>query len=641
MQVVPNPVVQAAPAPQAPAQPVGAPIQRPEAAIVAKKSAPEMQALQQQAAQSAQLGQVGTRSQIDSLKARVQSVDLQGTVPPPELGNLETVQKYGGMALSTVGSGIAAIGRAGKNYFAGGFIEAHDNRALGSSVSASAQTHLDRATGIRANADSLGASRDRLTALLDAPDPDWGQVDNVLKEVAQHFESGGLATDMITAARQALWNDPSKSREVVAAINVAQPIMRASADSLQAKAQALQAVGTGLSAEGNRGIVRNTVDVVQKANPIVSGVNFVAQAVAASENAQNFAEALSSGAGKLIQGSALTGIMIGGGALQIVSEGIELAQNRELRNKALDRVEMAQALLADGPGRTKMADEFDAKAKELENPETRMGKMKKFFFGTNAADVATLKAKAAEIRKLGAAPVSDEARTVAQQIINRADTGFKAVKMLKNVLGIAAGAVAIVAAVATMATPVGWALAGVALAAAVGCAIYTKVKTSQRQGKIDDLNGVIQQSQIKQQTKGQQIEQLNAQIQELQLGLQPQIREKSMIPEPRTPEQDLRYRALDSAITKSQDTLVQLRDQLQTLQQEVVALQGMATEATGQLLGASPDEAAKHIIEGVRRGDAQMRYLAQAVLGVPNVDMLKEADAIQLLKRGMSLDPSK
>lgn len=637
-----NQQVQALPQAQ-PAQRVGAPIQMPEGIKVEKKTAAELQQLQQKSVQASQLGQVGTRAQIDALKARVENIDMQGAAPPPELGTLATVQKYGGMALSTVGGGLAGGARAVKNYFAGGFIEAHDNRTLGGNVTGAAQIQLQKASDLRSSADKLGENRTQLNTLLAADEPDWQQIDTVLKEVSGHFESAGLATDTIFAARQALWNDPSKTREVIAAISAAQPIMRACADSVQSKGQALQEVGESLTHEGNRGAVRNTVDVVQKVTPIVSATNFIAQGVSASKTAQSFADTLSSGAGQLVQGSALTGIMVGGGALQIVSEGIELYQNVGQLNKSLDRVEMARALLSDGPGRDKMAAEFDKKANELENPQTRMGKIGMFFSrkSSRLEEVAELRAKAAAIRKLPAGPISDEAKAVAQQVVKRADIGFKAIKIMKNILGIAAGAVAIAVAVGALATPVGWALAGAALAATVGCAIYCKVKGSQRQGKIDDLKGVIQQSTLKQETKGQQIQQLQAQIQEVRLGLEPQIREKDHLPEDRNPAQELRFQSLDSSIKKSQATLAQLEGQLQTLQTEVRDLRAISSEASVQLLGASPDEGAKQIIAGVKAGNAEMRYLAQTVLGVPNVDLLPEGDAIALLKRGMSLDPSK
>ncbi len=635
---------QVQPLPQAqPAQRVGAPIQMPEGIKVEKKTATELQQLQQKSAQASQLGQVGTRAQIDALKARVENMDMQGAAPPPELGALDTVAKYGGMALSTVGGGLAGAGRAVKNYFAGGFIEAHDNRSLGGNVSQTAQGLQTRATDLRSGADTLAQQRTQLSDLLNADDPDWGKIDGVLKDVGAQLEKAGLPTESVSAARQALYGDITKVRDVLGTISAAMPVMRAMADSAQSKSEALGDLGASLTHEGNRGAVRNTVDVVQKVTPIVSATNFIAQGVSASKTAQSFADTLSSGAGQLVQGGALTGIMVGGGALQIVSEGIELYQNVGLVNKALDRVEMARALLADGPGRDKMAAEFDKKANELENPQTRMGKIGMFFSrkSSRLEEVADLRAKAAAIRKLPAGPISDEAKTVAQQVVKRADIGFKAIKIMKNVLGIAAGAVAIAVAVGALATPVGWALAGAALAATVGCAIYCKVKGSQRQGKIDDLKGVIQQSTIKQETKGQQIQQLQGQIQQIQGGLAPQIHEQNRLTEPRRPEQELRFQSLGSSISKSRATLAELQGQLETLQTEVRDLRAISSEASVQLLGASPDEGAKQIIAGVKAGNAEMRYLAETVLGVPHVDMLPEADAIKLLKRGMSLDPSK
>ncbi|PIQ27007.1 hypothetical protein COW36_16145 [bacterium (Candidatus Blackallbacteria) CG17_big_fil_post_rev_8_21_14_2_50_48_46] len=625
-----------------PVQKLAAPVQMPQGVVVEKKSAEDLQALQQKSDQSKQLGQVGTRAQIDHLKARVEQMDMQGVEPLPELSTLDTVQKYGGMLLSGTGTVLAAPFKMAKSHFTSGFVEASENREMGSNLTDTGKLQGIRSESLGKSVEALGSLREKLSSLLQADEPNWGEVDKTLKEVGTHLEAAGLPTESVNAARQTLWGDPSKSREVLNTINVAQPIMRVLAESAKKKSETLQELGGEYTSEGNRTIVQNTATILQATTPVVSAVNFIAQGVDAAKNAKSFMASLADGGGKVLQGGALTGVMVGGGALQIVGEGIDMYKNASRLNTALNRVEMARGLLADAPGRNQMATEFENKAKELENPQTTLGKISLFFSrkSSRLEKVAELKAKAAAIRSLPAGEPSKEAKAVAQQIIKRADMGFKALKIAKNVLGIAAGAVAIAVAVGALATPVGWALAGAALAATVGLAIYSKVKSSQRQGKIDDLKGVQQQASLKMETKQTQLDTLKGQIQKTQGHIQAQIREQNQLLQPYSPADQLKFNSLDASIKTSKETLKTLTESSEKLEQEINELKGIQTEAVFQLLGASPEDAAKLIYKGVLAGKPEMRYLAEKVLNVPSPELMPEKEAVQVMMRGMSLNPT-
>jgi hypothetical protein len=621
---------------------VSAPIQMPKNIVIEKKTSDEMQQIQQKSNQSKELGIVGTRAQIDDLKARVNNMDMQGVEPAPEIGTLETLAKYGGTALSVTGSVLAAPFKMVKSHLTSGFVEAAENRELGSHFSKSGDAQINRAQEMRGSAEQLGDLRTQLTELLAADEPDWTKVDTALKEVGTHLDSAGFSSASVDTARSQLWNDPSSVREVLNTISAVQPIIRTMADSVQSKGETLKEKGGDLTSEGTRTALQNTMTVVQTAAPVINTINFISQGVQAAQNSQSFAATLAEGGGKLLNGAALTGVVVGAGALQIVGEGIDMYKNATRLNSALNRVEMARGMLADAPARAKMAAKFEAQAKELEAPQTKMGKISLFFSrkSSRLEKASELKAKAAAIRALPVGAPSKEARIVAEQIIKRADTGFKMLKIAKNVLGIVAGAVAIAVAVGAMATPVGWAIAGTALAATVGCAIYCKVKSSQRQGKIDDIKGVQTQTALKIETKQNQIGQMNGQVQEISAHISQQIQEQNRLLQPLSDSDQVRFNSLDASITASKETLKTLKSSLEGLEQDVTSLKEMQKEAVIQLLGASPEEAAKVIYAGAKAGNREMIYLAENVLNVPSCQVMPEKDAVQLLMRGMSLNPN-
>lgn len=609
---------------------------------VRTKTPEELLALQQKAQQSRALGIVGTRAQINDLKARVKQMPMQNVEPLPELSGLQTFKKYGGTVLSGIGTAIKTPFTAAAGYLSGEFVEGAQNRSLGGTLSTAGKEQLARAGQLKDNATQLGTLRQQIENQLTLDEPDLEQLDTLLKDAGALLKDAGLPESAINEARQHLGNNPLKVREALGQMNAAQSIMNVMSESIGSKGKVMKDRGGSMLHEGNRYIAQGVNTLSQLTTPVVSLTNVIAQTVHASSQARNLVETVSSGAGQLISGGALSGVMIGGGALQIVGEGLDMYQNVNKLNKSLNRVEMARAVLKSGPEREQMALEFEKKAQELENPRTRLGKIKNFFSrnSSRTEEIAKLKAKATAVRSMGSEAVSEEAKAVANQIVKRADTRFKIAKIVKNVVGIAAGAIAIAVAAGALATPVGWAVAGVALAGSVGLAIYSKVKTSQRQGKIDDLQKVQQQCQLKMNTKTEQKAQLTEQIRQTEQLIGQQIQDQNRVANSDLPADKLKFNALEASITTSKATLTELKAQLEQIDTDLTELEGMQKESTLQLLGASPQAGAKAIFDGVKARNPAMVYLAESVLKVPGVDLLPEKEAIKLLARGMRLEPN-
>lgn len=608
---------------------------------VRTKTPEELLALQQKAQQSKALGIVGTRAQIDDLKARVKQMPMQNVAPPPELSGMQTFKKYGGTILGGIGTAIKTPFTAAAGYLSGEIVEGAQNRSLGNVINKVGKDQLARAGQLKENATQLGSLRQQIESQLQLDEPDSAKLDTLLKDAGALLKDAGLPETAIDEARQHPGNI-FKLRDALSQLPAAQMIMNAMSESIGSKGQLMKDRGGSMLHEGNRYIAQGINTVSQLTTPVVSLTNVIAQTVHASNQARSLVETVSSGAGKLISGGALSGVMIAGGALQIVGEGLDMYQNVNKLNKSLNRVEMARAVLKSGPEREQMALEFEKKAQELENPQTRMGKIKNFFSrdSSRTEEIAKLKAKAVAVRSMGSEPVSEEAKAVANQIVKRADTKFKIAKIVKNVVGIAAGAIAIAVAAGALATPVGWAIAGVALAGSVGLAIYSKVKTSQRQGKIDDLQKVQQQCQLKMNTKTEQKAQLTEQIRQTEQLIGQQIQDQNRVANSERPADKLTFDELEGSITTSKATLTELKAQLAQLDTDLSELEGMQKESTLQLLGASPQAGAKAIFEGVKARNPAMIYLAESVLKVPGVDLLPEKDAIKLLARGMRLEPN-
>jgi hypothetical protein len=181
-----------------------------------------------------------------------------------------------------------------------------------------------------------------------------------------------------------------------------------------------------------------------------------------------------------------------GGGLQILTEAVEMKQNITKLTGAMNRKDHAEAIL-DPTKRAAQIATLEKEVASLKNP----GWFKRLTSNTEErnAEITQKEAAIQSLRDMGDRKPSDEAAAVAQQVIDRAHTGFKAFRIVKNVLGIAAGAVAIAVAVGAMATPVGWALGGAALLATGIAFAYNKYKAGEREDKVNSL--VAQRTAIK------------------------------------------------------------------------------------------------------------------------------------------------
>lgn len=286
--------------------------------------------------------------------------------------------------------------------------------------------------------------------------------------------------------------------------------------------------------------------------------------------------------------AAATGAAFGG--LQIVTEAVALRRNIGRLSEAPTRRENAELVLIPPEGRQAAIDKMKAEIEVLKKPgwfTTKAGR---------AADIAKLEAKIAALEAMGNTPMTPEARAVAQQVVDTTSVKFKALRVLKNIVGIVAGAVAIAVAVGALATPVGWALAGAALLATAGLFIYNKYQSSAKEEKIDTL--------MKERT------QISHKIADLELN-----------PAARNPDSE-QGRALKALREQEQQNMV-------------------------QLLAVSPRHAANAIIDGLKKTppDEQMKVLATLVLNVPEpmtqgpFSQVQEDELREYMMRGMPMQP--
>jgi len=360
----------------------------------------------------------------------------------------------------------------------------------------------------------------------------------------------------------------------------------------------------------------------------------IAQLKMASDEGHKVADVLAGnikGAG--MDPGILSGVAGVGGGLQILSESYELYQNYNRLDSALSRQEMSRVLLASPDEREATISGLKKDIEALNNPS----RTKKLFSSPEGRqlEAAKLSQKIAEIKTLPEAnDLNDNVKNVAKQVLNRTDAKFKRVRMLKNVVGIAAGAIAIAVAVGALATPVGWVAAGVALTATLSCIAYAKYTGSARQGKIDGLKDTIQNAEAKIEAKSQNKEQIQQQLTDVKVNI----------------EGMMRAGAPDSEQTEMRTQMKELQSQLTSIEDDIDTLGTAKVEASMHLLAVSPEDGASAIIEGLQFGDEDtrkgMRFLAKAVLGVQEeaIESIKDGSlpkeaAIGLLKRNMSLDP--
>lgn len=286
-------------------------------------------------------------------------------------------------------------------------------------------------------------------------------------------------------------------------------------------------------------------------------------------------------------------------------------------------------------------------------------------------------------------------RAVLQQINNRVDKKFKIAKMIRNVVGMAAGGIAIAVGVAALAgltlavavTPVGWALAGTAFVAAVGFAIHSAVTQSNRQGKSDtcDQNDVNIDSKVEELQKTK--EELSHDI---EMG---KIRLESLMAQPEDNPDKVKYinselpvlegqikldsamsklRAIDDGtdtvtrridvvreITDIQYDLTVAKSKFEDVKNELnvnISLMETAGEELDtaieilgdmkkqnhlQRLAVNPDAAIETLANGIEDGDKLLTYIGEEILGM-KFQKNEHANQVMLdrVKKSISMNPS-
>ncbi|MGE3724547.1 MAG: hypothetical protein AB7I41_03295 [Candidatus Sericytochromatia bacterium] len=305
---------------------------------------------------------------------------------------------------------------------------------------------------------------------------------------------------------------------------------------------------------------------------------------------------------------------LAGAGVSAAIDGYDFYKTSKAHNQAMNKLEMAEALLTDHAGREKMAKNLDAEATRLEQPGlkgsmVRLGAKLNPFSDRTHPEV--LRNKAIAIRaidpNLSAATLDPAVKAVVTQIKEHADIDKKRMAMIKNVVGIV-GAALTVAALTVVCPPAGLVVAACVIGVAAGGAgLYMSYNNwatgSQRFQNVVDLRQGLGQIELKQSLITREINQLEA-------------------------------------LPGAQDPDSQNGQKLTLLRGQQLELIGLRREATLNLLAASPDEAAVHIYHQAKGGDRQMHYLAKQVLGI-DYENLPESVAIDALARGMHLDVNK
>ncbi|MEZ0370918.1 MAG: hypothetical protein ACAI44_17635, partial [Candidatus Sericytochromatia bacterium] len=322
------------------------------------------------------------------------------------------------------------------------------------------------------------------------------------------------------------------------------------------------------------------------AEELIGNVSLVASLISSGNTAMKVIEKSADG----FMGVAGSTVGIAFGGLYIVAESLALRRNVIRLDAAITKSEGAKLVLAPAAERPAMIARLELQIADLSQPR---------WFRTldqRSASVEKLQAKVVALKAMGTAESTTEAQAIAKQIVVAAAVGHKALRVAKNVAGLAAGAIAISVAAGALATPVGWAAAGVVLAATVGLVVYNRVKIMSNTSKIENLlNNRL--------AAGREI----IKLQQLDDSKEPGTES---------------YKALADLQAHQESTMI-------------------------KLLTVSPQHAAKAIIDGLKAtpADEQMRSLATQALNVP-VGMTQapfsaqqEAELTQYLKRGLPLMP--
>lgn len=528
-----------------------------------------------------ELGQLGSKAHLQEIKARIEQVpvgDLQ--VRQERLNKLGKLKKYAGATAHLMGKGIrkapTALGsglKSAARYPLKPIINAVQHHREAKSLRQSAKDCEAKAAGLEKFASAL---RSEAFAYARMANPHQGPEGPLLQKSHTLLDS-------------------------------ADKFSQNAADSRRAAAlfrQQAKAVGSRKKLAGDV-LVEGTGVASKMATAAKMGVQ-IAEKSALLANAGT-----ATGATLTLAGTA-SGIGIATSAVSAVMETKELISSAKTLKGALNRREAAKALLTDQAGREAMIQKLESEASAAASG----GKLRR----SNPAKAAALLAKAEALKGINAEvaagkPIADETRAVAEQIVKRTDKKFKIAKIARHALGVAAGVAGVVAGAAaiavlagSMATPVGWAIAGVAIGLSVaavagvaGLAIYSKVKANRRANKIALAENNHSQTQAK-------------------LAL---LKEKA---------------ASFSATERAHPAG---KAELARIQTQIAALEGLQKDNIIQLMAASPERAARLIYDGARAGDPALSYLASQVLKVPDIGQEAESVALARLAAGMSIHPAK
>ncbi|MGV3524280.1 MAG: hypothetical protein ACO1RX_08650 [Candidatus Sericytochromatia bacterium] len=465
----------------------------------------------------------------------------------------------------------------------------------------------DLQRGLRAfgqlTADGLGALKGKVLALPAAVRDRWNKPDRYYAAGHKLVQESRTCLQLASALRREATLNYHKA-DVPADKQRVERLLE-SAERLEVQAQGLQADAVFLNKAGDAFRFKDTaITAVTKGAKLgLKGASqgmMVANLVAESRDIVEFAgkAAARESSQHLVHGAQLLSAV--GGAAAVVSVGVELYdgyQNGRKLAQGWTRKEEARALLMTPAERGKLADKLDvatqAAAREL-SLINRTKHPKRTAQLEATVQINTAKAKG--LRDMNVRGVSAEAKAVAQQVHTRQGLGFKALRLGKNALAIAGGVMAALAAFGLAATPVGWALAGVALTAGIGLMAYSLGKKLSRTLKIRDLEGT----------------------------------QKDLLAK----REQLRVEGHSRGVTPER-------------KQEIAAELAKLAKVEGRLhlglLAISPRHGAEALLAGLNRGNTQMRYLAETVLKiVPPERLLSMApdDAVNYIqKHGLSLSP--
>ncbi|PIQ24244.1 hypothetical protein COW36_10515 [bacterium (Candidatus Blackallbacteria) CG17_big_fil_post_rev_8_21_14_2_50_48_46] len=574
---------------------------------------------------------LGSKAQIKDILKEIETIDLRAlSEQSPSLGKLKTLKKYLGKPVGMLDKGVF-----------GGFYRNADHRKLAQKIQESGHQLSSWIEGMHEDRKTLGSLVDAIRQERELDSPDELKISRLLGEGQQILKKQGLdpqGTLLLGAINSPQL--PDRVLDALSMLSSAQEVLQFQAQGLSKDLRQIAESASPLKKESKVGFTSERAGLLQKISPLTSFANLIAQISRAKSHTDSWKEALThlDKADKLVKGAPLNIIAGVAGGLQIIAEGAELVQNYSKRKQALSRMETARLTLASPEERTQYVSKLQKQLGEVQSGHWYTSK------SSRLKKAEALQEKIAGIqqlhRHLESHPLSDQSKQVAQQIISRGDTKFKAAKIIKNLVGMTAGAIGIAVAVGALATPVGWIAAGVALAGTVGCFAYAKYRMGQREKKIGHLMQGQAQAKLKIQDGQQERGKTQEQIQNLKHNISLKIdhlhqeMSRGILPQD-SEEAQQRSQEIDAM----KELLGRLEEHEQALGGSIEKLQGMQTQLTLSLLATSPKHASEAIYEGATASppDQGMLYLAQTVLHV-NLKLPKE-QAMALMQRGMTLDP--